>query len=628
MSTQPSLVRSVALGASALLAAIAFAAATAASAGAAITPSTDASTVAGAATDSLGAGEFTSAAFQVIPPQSKCDNGFDDDGDGLIDLADPDCESVADNLEFDVDPDPACDNGFDDDGDVLVDSADPGCTAAADNNEADGEPDPTPECDNGFDDDGDGLVDLLDPGCTAAGDLAEASDGPPVPTANAAATSDSSLAGFPTSGATFAILSSGDAQFADDPNGSGDTGIGNGGGGGGHGESIFDLVKLRIDLAVPAGVNCLSMDFRFLSEEYPEFVGSTYNDAFVAELDTSNFSVDVNENIVAPNNFAFDEDGDAVSVNTAGFSESNATGTTYDGATGLLQASTPITAGPHSIYLSIFDQGDGVLDSAAFIDRLRLRNLPPASCTTGATTGVGVICASNLDGDPNIPHRQCPNGFEYGNDNPNYAFSNGNFKLKLKAGTEAVLSSDAVSIDCNRSIGNGRFADSGAVDGVPNGFLFSIDWEERTGGVNGEQCPTDLGGETANLEPLETNAGPGIWDLQAAWLADGVPPVINGTLRLTDLKASLNLPQAGLTCFIEGDLDGDGALGEGDRALALDLSNPGNIDVEEELVESAPQSASCPDAGHLSADYVLKGNTDDDGNSKFNDNLFIRQDDA
>jgi Nidogen-like/Carboxypeptidase regulatory-like domain len=239
-----------------------------------------------------------------------------------------------------------------------------------------------------------------------------------------------------------------------------------------------------------------------------------------------------------------------------------------------------------------------------------------------------VICASNLDGDPNIPGRQCPDGFEYGRDNPNYAFSNGNVKLKLKAGTEAFFTSsaEAVNVDCNRSVANGRIADSGAGDGVPNGFLFDIDWQERTDGVNSELCPT-FGG-TANLEPIETNAGPGIWDLRATWLADGVPPTVNGTLTMPDVKFSLDLAEAGLTCIVQGDLDGDGALDEGDRGLVLDLFNPGNIDVEEALVESAPQSDNCPDTVYFSADYVIKGNTDNDGNPRFNDNLFIRQDDA
>jgi hypothetical protein len=58
----------------------------------------------------------------VNPPLNVmeiCDNGIDDDDDGLIDDNDPDCQ---------VPPsDEICDNGIDDDGDGLVDGDDPNC---------------------------------------------------------------------------------------------------------------------------------------------------------------------------------------------------------------------------------------------------------------------------------------------------------------------------------------------------------------------------------------------------------------------------------------------------------------------------------------------------------------------
>jgi len=59
----------------------------------------------------------------------------------------------------------------------------------------------------------------------------------------------------------------------------------------------------------------------------------------------------------------------------------NANGTTYGGATPILRASTPITPGVHSLFLSIFDQGDRGFDSAAFIDNLTIDKHAP--CTSG-----------------------------------------------------------------------------------------------------------------------------------------------------------------------------------------------------------------------------------------------------
>src|SRR5262249_24192763 len=83
---------------------------------------------------------------------ASCSDGIDNDGDGLVDLADPGCSSATDASERN--PAVACDNGRDDDGDGLVDfPADPGCLSVTSNLE-------NPACDNGLDDDGDGGIDV------------------------------------------------------------------------------------------------------------------------------------------------------------------------------------------------------------------------------------------------------------------------------------------------------------------------------------------------------------------------------------------------------------------------------------------------------------------------------------
>jgi hypothetical protein len=60
---------------------------------------------------------------------------------------------------------------------------------------------------------------------------------------------------------------------------------------------------------------------------------------------------------------------------------SYADGTTYGGATRVLRAATRITPGRHTLFLSIFDQGDRSYDSAAFIDNLTIDK--QASCKSG-----------------------------------------------------------------------------------------------------------------------------------------------------------------------------------------------------------------------------------------------------
>jgi uncharacterized repeat protein (TIGR02543 family) len=233
------------------------------------------------------------------------------------------------------------------------------------------------------------------------------------------AVSDTPLGGFATNGSSYGILTTGDATLADAANNSGSDGVGLGGDNGTvHGDNDFDVTVLKVDLAVPAGVNCMTVDFRFLSEEFPEFVGGTVNDAFVAELDTSDWATDASSAtapVTAPHNFAFDPNGNPITINAAGaasMSAGEAAGTTYDGATPLLNASTPITSGAHSLYLSIFDQGDDIYDSAVFLDNVRFSNRPIGTCVTGAVSGE--ILAVNKTGTGTGTVTSSPAGIDCG----------------------------------------------------------------------------------------------------------------------------------------------------------------------------------------------------------------------
>jgi uncharacterized repeat protein (TIGR01451 family) len=219
---------------------------------------------------------------------------------------------------------------------------------------------------------------------------------------NAAAVVDVGLASFPTHGPTYAVLSSGDATLAVpygpedcDPESTPDprdcfASISYEGGPRQEGGTDADVTVLQIDVAVPASRNCLTLDFRFLSEEFPDFVGEGFNDAFIAELDPENPWTTSGSSIDAQDSFALGPDGDVISINTTGalsMTRDEAAGTTYGGATPLLRASTPISQGVHSVYLSIFDQGDNAYDSAVFLDRMGLGTVanPQEECTPGAT---------------------------------------------------------------------------------------------------------------------------------------------------------------------------------------------------------------------------------------------------
>lgn len=76
----------------------------------------------------------------VLNRPRQCNDGVDNDGDGLVDPMDPEC------------PREVCDNGLDDDGDALADGKDDDC--------------PESDCSDGKDNDSDGKTDKDDPGCT------------------------------------------------------------------------------------------------------------------------------------------------------------------------------------------------------------------------------------------------------------------------------------------------------------------------------------------------------------------------------------------------------------------------------------------------------------------------------
>ncbi len=223
-----------------------------------------------------------------------------------------------------------------------------------------------------------GLSESLPPGVLVGADFETIP-----PFGNPAGLGDENLATFPLDGSTFTILSTGNADAADDPNDSNSTSSDNGGGNAGHGQ-VRDVTTLRLNLEVPADLNCLTFDFRLLSEEFPEFIGSDFNDGFVAEIDQSDFSVSGEGDVTAQRNFAIDENGRVPTVNSTGTSADNAIGTTYDGGTPILRAATQVTPGMHPVFLSVYDASDAAYDTSVFIDNLRLRNVPADQCVKGA----------------------------------------------------------------------------------------------------------------------------------------------------------------------------------------------------------------------------------------------------
>ncbi len=199
--------------------------------------------------------------------------------------------------------------------------------------------------------------------------------------ARARAIGETPLSYFPTQSSTYAILCTGGAGQLEIPNlGSSNWSIDLEG---------QDTVTLHLRLKVPSGMKCMSFDFAFYSEEFPEWLNSSYNDAFLAEkgqtdIKTTWEPVTFNPIISSAYNFAFDSKKNTISVNTA-FGVSGNTACSYDGVTPLLKAQTPVTAGTNvDVYLTIMDVGDSYVDSAVMLDNFQWSS--DATCAEGAKT--------------------------------------------------------------------------------------------------------------------------------------------------------------------------------------------------------------------------------------------------
>lgn len=170
---------------------------------------------------------------------------------------------------------------------------------------------------------------------------------------------------------------------------------------------VNDMIDLKLVLKAPMDATGFQFDFDFYSSEWPNFVCSTFNDAFVAYLTssaiTNNISFDPKNNPISVNNDFLNRctagaplgcnrtDGQTpdppytTSTCAGGTAELEGTGyanvaqtlcengadvsATLGGATGWLTTQAPIHPGEQfTLELMIWDAGDGILDSSVLLD--------------------------------------------------------------------------------------------------------------------------------------------------------------------------------------------------------------------------------------------------------------------
>jgi len=140
-----------------------------------------------------------------------------------------------------------------------------------------------------------------------------------------------------------------------------------------------DRTTLTLTLNAPASAQSARFDFYFLSAEYPEYVGTSYNDKFEANISSSAWS----------GNAAIDSLGNMVSINTLFFSvvdSASLSGTGFDivdpysgqihgGGTGWLSLLFPVSPGETvTVEFTVYDVSDGIYDSAVLLDNFEWSN--------------------------------------------------------------------------------------------------------------------------------------------------------------------------------------------------------------------------------------------------------------
>lgn len=132
-----------------------------------------------------------------------------------------------------------------------------------------------------------------------------------------------------------------------------------------------DTTSLTVNFTVPADMNSLLFDFYFLSVEYPEYVGTAYNDTFTATITGSS-------KVANGTNFAKDTGGNVIDINSVNFAvtdtHADLLGTQFQGhgGTGWLIAGAPVAPGDNvSLVFSVEDVEDGIYDSSVFLDNFR-----------------------------------------------------------------------------------------------------------------------------------------------------------------------------------------------------------------------------------------------------------------
>lgn len=171
----------------------------------------------------------------------------------------------------------------------------------------------------------------------------------------------------------------------------------------------YDAAVLQITFDVDDDVDGIEFGYSVGSDEYPDFVGTQYNDGFGVFLDADGFDRE---------NVALDNDGNPININGPFFSGDTVVEYPYnemnfEGATPRLSTQAPVWPGStdNVIEIMVCDVADGLWDTAAF-----MTTLDPCygDCEGTSVCGNGVVePGEHCDIDDFHPdYAECPEGWE------------------------------------------------------------------------------------------------------------------------------------------------------------------------------------------------------------------------
>ncbi len=192
------------------------------------------------------------------------------------------------------------------------------------------------------------------------------------------------IQGFPRDGSSYAVMSSGRAADAPNADGAIDFHSFNLGGqivpgGSPDGFTAFDVATLALDFSLPSNARIMSFDFKFCSEESPDWIGTVFQDYFTAAASSPGFG-EVGTLVTIDSALFTNLPGGSSPSPSPPFPSPN--DVTYNACTDVGSGSLDITSilpglpgSRVSLAFTIGDASDEIFDSAVFLDQLRIASI-------------------------------------------------------------------------------------------------------------------------------------------------------------------------------------------------------------------------------------------------------------